>query len=314
MFLMKATDPHRPDRIELSGPRLAHALVIFITALLLSLPLFIILDRFVPEIVLPVGNGLRVDQLLVFVLVFGAFVVLVRRFQTWVYGLLLTGMLVLTVTTVIGWYSFGRLFADYADMLRTLEETTERVPVAAHRARPFHHAEKLRALITEPDPAVRAAAVRMATAHFTDVRVHDDEFTLIQTLSIFKEINRQWRYVSDPKGQEYFASPIESVGLMAGDCDDHAVLMAACIKAIGGEVRLVRTQGHVYPEARIGEDKHMERAAHLIRKVLFADEVGDAPLYHHTDANGVHWINMDYTRSYPGGELMNETIIGILEF
>ncbi len=295
------------------GARFAHILVVYIVALLLSLPLFIILDRFVPELVLPLAGGTRVDHVLVFVLVFAAFVILVRRLQQWVYVVLIGGMLVLTGTTITGFYGFGRLFTDYADMLSSLEETTGQVPLAAHRARPFHHAEKLRALILEPDPAVRSAAVRMATAHFAQVKVREDEFTLVQALSIFKEINSQWRYVSDPKGREYFASPLESVGLMAGDCDDHAVLMAACIKAIGGEVRLVRTEGHVYPELRIGDDTRMERAAHLIRKVLFAQEVGEAPLYHHTDANGVHWINMDYTRNYPGGELMNEAIIGILE-
>jgi hypothetical protein len=46
---------------------------------------------------------------------------------------------------------------------------------------------------------------------------------------------------------------------------------------------------------------------------LFTREVGDAPLYHHTDADGQHWINLDYTRNYPGGELMNEEIVGVLE-
>lgn len=303
---------HR-DFSEDIGGRFAHVLVLYIAALLLSLPLFIILDRFVPEIIIPVGGGARVDQLLVFVLVFIAFVVLVRRFQRVVYIVLIMGMLALTITSITGQYTFGRLYADYVDMLRALEETTGQVPLAAHRTRPFHHAEKLRDLILEPAPEVRSAAVRMATTHFTSVKVRDDEFTLVQSFSIFKEINNNWKYVSDPKGREYFATPLESLGLMAGDCDDHAVLMAACIKAIGGQVRLVRTEGHVYPELRVGDDARMERAAHLIRKVLFPAEVGDAPLYHHTDSNGVHWINMDYTRNYPGGELMNEAIIGILE-
>lgn len=301
------------SRMNDTGSRFAHVLVVYVSALLLSLPLFIILDRFVPEIHLPVGGGARVDQMLVFVLVFAAFVVLVRRFQKWVYAVLITGMIVLTATSITGWYTFGQLFTGYADMLRSLEETTGRVPLAAHRARPFHHAEKLRDLILGPAQEVRPAAVRMATTHFAQAKVRDDEFTLVQSFSIFKEINSNWRYVSDPKGREYFASPLESIGLMAGDCDDHAVLMAACIKAIGGQVRLIRTEGHVYPELRIGDDARMERAAHLIRKVLFPAEVGEAPLYHHTDANGIHWINMDYTRNYPGGELMNEAIIGILE-
>ena len=291
---------------------LAHSVIIYLVALLLALPLFIILDPFVPELQLPIGGGMRVDQVLTFVLVLTAFIVLVRRFELAVYATLIVGMLALTVTTLLGTYTFGDMFHGYAEFLRSLRSTTEHVPLASQRVKPFHDADKLRALVVAADPEVRKAAVKMATKHFAEVPIGPNEHTLVQSFSIFKEINSRWTYVSDVKGGEYFAPPAESLELMAGDCDDHAVLMAACIKAIGGIVRLVRTEGHVYPEMKIGDDAAMERAAHLIRKVLFVREVGEAPLYHHTDADGQHWINLDYTRNYPGGELMNERIIGIL--
>ncbi|MCU0320220.1 MAG: transglutaminase family protein [Flavobacteriales bacterium] len=292
--------------------RLAHAVVVYVVALLLSLPLFIIIDAFVPEWIVPVGGGIRIDQPLVFLAVLMAFAILVGRLRAWLYPALLLALLVLSITTVTGIYPFGRAYEAYADLLRRLQETAAGIPMAADRARPFHDADRLRALIDPADPVLRAAAVRMATTHFPAVKVRDNEHTLVQAFSIFRSINGTWRYVSDVKGGEYFATPQESLELMAGDCDDHALLMAACIKAIGGEVRLVRTTGHVYPELKIGDDAAMERAAMLIRKQLFTKEVGEAPLYHHTDSDGQHWINLDYTRAYPGGELMNEKIIGIL--
>ncbi len=292
---------------------LAHSVVTYLVALLLTLPLFVIVDPFIPELVLPFGGGVRLDQTVTFVAILVAFIILVRQFQLAVYSVLIIGMLAVTVTTLFGTYSFGDMFNGYADMLRSLRSTTEQVPLASQKVKPFHDADKLRTLVIAVDPSVRKAAVRMATADFSDVLVGPNEFTMVQAFSIFKSINSRWTYVSDVKGGEYFAPPAESIELMAGDCDDHAVLMAACIKAIGGEVRLVRTEGHVYPEMKIGDDRAMERAAHLIRKVLFVREVGDAPLYHHTDPDGQHWINLDYTRNYPGGELMNERIIGILE-
>lgn len=302
--------------VQRQGPfahRLAHLVIVYLTALLLALPLFIIVDAFVPELVLPVGDGVRVDQLLVFVGVVGAFVVLVRRFQFVMYGALMLGLLVISFTTITGIYPVSSVYNSYAQFLRDLRETASGVPMAADRLKPFHDADKLRSLVDAADPAVRTAAVRMATSHFADVSVPANELTLVQAFSIFKEINTKWRYVSDIKGGEYFATPAESLDLMAGDCDDHALLMAASIKAIGGEVRLVRTTGHVYPEMKVGDDVALERAAILIRKQLFTREVGDAPLYHHTDADGQHWINLDYTRNYPGGELMNEAIVGVLE-
>ncbi|MCB0764716.1 MAG: hypothetical protein KDB84_08430 [Flavobacteriales bacterium] len=295
------------------GDRLANAVIVYLVALLLTLPLFIIILPFVPEIVLPLGEGVRVDHVLTFLLILAAFIVLVRKFHTAVYVVLIIGALSITVTSVLGTYSFGDMYADYAELLRSLKETAATAPLASQKLKPFHDAEKLRRLVLAPETSVRKEAVRMATRNFSDVKVGESEFTLVQAFSIFKEINSRWKYVSDMKGAEYFAPPDESMELMAGDCDDHAVLMAASIKAIGGEVRLVRTEGHVYPEMKVGDDAQLERAAYLIRKVLFSKEVGDAPLYHHTDPDGLHWINLDYTRNYPGGELMNERIIGILD-
>lgn len=302
----------REDRIVRTGDRFAHVVIVYLVALLLALPLFIILYPFVPSMVLPFGGGLRVDHLLTFGLIMVAFIVLVRKFQMVVYVVLIAGLVGLTITGLLGRYGFTDMYRDYASLLSSLRETAVTTPLAARKLAPFHDAEKLKALVNDPDGTVRREAVRMATANFTEVAVGNDEFTLVQSLSIFQEINTRWTYVSDVKGGEYFATPSESLSLMAGDCDDHALLMAACIKAIGGEVRLVRTEGHVYPELLVGDEARLERVGYLIRKVLFTEAVGDDPLYHHTDADGRHWINLDYTRPYPGGELMNERIVGLL--
>jgi hypothetical protein len=287
--------------------------IIYLVALLLSVPLFIIVYPFVPELELPLWGGVRLDHVLTFSIILVAFAVLVRRFQLAIYSVLILGLLGITITSLLGIYGFGDLYAGYSELLNDLRRTTEHVPLAARQAKPFQDADAIRMAIRHDEPEVRKAAVRMATTHFTDVKVEGDEHTMVQAFSIFKEINSRWRYVSDVKGGEYFAPASESLELMAGDCDDHAILMAAAIKAIGGEVRLVRTAGHIYPEFKVGDDRQLERAAYLIRKVLFPKEVGDAPLYHHTDADGQHWINMDYTRRHPGGELMDERIVGVLE-
>lgn len=309
---MEKDAPKEEQQVVRTGDRMAHMVIVYLVAVLLTVPLYIILYPFVPELVLPIGGGVRVEHFITFACVLIAFIVLVRRFQVVVYVALMTGLVAITFTSLMGRYGFGDLYRDYAELLNSLRDTAPTAPLAARKLAPFHDADKLKGLLQDPDGKVRRAAVRMATANFTSVKVAPDEFTLVQSFSVFKEINSRWRYVSDVKGGEYFATPMESLDLMAGDCDDHALLMAACIAAIGGEVRLVRTEGHVYPELLIGTEAQMERAGYLIRKELFAKEVGDAPLYHHTDADGRHWINLDYTRNYPGGELMNERIIGIL--
>ena len=126
--------------------------------------------------------------------------------------------------------------------------------------------------------------------------------------------------VSDPAGTEYFAAASETInqqqidGKFNGDCDDHAILMAACLKFVGAEVRLVRTTHHIYPELRIGSKNELDKAIFLIRHKLFVKESKSKSVYYHVDQNGVIWLNFDYTGRAPGGKFLQEDIIGVLEF
>ncbi|MBK9760688.1 MAG: hypothetical protein IPO90_12115 [Flavobacteriales bacterium] len=306
------------EPVEASGGKneghgFAHGVIIYLVALLLTLPMFLLVHPHVPGLILPVGNGWRLDTLITFALILGAFIVLVKRFQLAVYTVLVVGVGCLTITGMTGGYGFREVYRDYASFMRSIRDNTEMSPLMMKDIGPFQNADVLRSRIDYNSPAVRSFAVRSATLWFTEVPVREDEYTLVQAFSVFKVINSSWTYVSDVKDGEYFASASESANLLAGDCDDHAILMAACIKAIGGEVRLVRTTGHIYPELKIGDGSAMKRAAHLVREELFPDIARHATVYYHTDEYGDRWINLDYTRHYPGGEVMDETIKGILD-
>lgn len=235
---------------------------------------------------------------------------LLRRVPLLSYGVLSTMLLVAT------WQGFKQgegalgIFRQYGASLATLARSTTGTPDVME-LRPFKGAEELRNAMDYREPEVRSFAVRAATTWFREEAEEGDR-TLIQSFSVFKVINSAWVYVSDPMDEEYFAKASESMQLLAGDCDDHAVLMAACIRAIGGKVRLVRTTGHIYPEMNVGDQQGLQRAVFLIRNVLFQDKARYADLYYHIDANGDCWINLDYTRHYPGGPVMDERIIGIL--
>jgi len=294
------------------GVRVFNALVLFLTAVVLSLPLFIVVYPHVPVIQLPFGDHARIDHLVTFIIILGCFHVLLRKLRIMLFTVLLVGGVLLTWTSFTGRYGPNELVGDYRGFLFALRDNTVFVPLSASRLKPFEDADMIRSRVDHDDARVRTFAVRAATMNFMLASVNEGEVTMIQAFSVFKVINTTWRYVNDVKGGEYFARASESVELMAGDCDDHAILMAACIKAIGGEVRLVRTLGHLYPEMLIGDAKAMERAAYLVRNVLFSQQVGTAPLHYHTDAQGQRWINLDYTRNYPGGEVMDEKTLGIL--
>jgi len=282
----------------------------FLVALAITLPVCMLLWPHLPLMQVPAVGGISLERLALFVLVLVVLVVLLRRLPLLSYGALLVAIGVLTFQGLNGGYGFPALFDDYAATIAALSQRTKALP-EVEELRPFKGTEELRMAMNYKDPLVRSFAVRGATTWFNE-EAKEGDHTLIQAFSIFKVINSSWVYVSDPADDEYFAAASESVPLLAGDCDDHAVLMAAAIKAIGGKVRLVRTTGHIYPEMCVGDAKGLQRAVYLIRNVLFPEEARHADLYYHTDANGDRWINLDYTRHYPGGPVMNEKIIGIL--
>ncbi|MCO6483013.1 MAG: hypothetical protein J5I62_09485 [Flavobacteriales bacterium] len=282
----------------------------FLVALVVALPVCLWIWPLLPLMHVPTLWGMGLDRLGLFVVVLVAILLMLRKLPLLSYGTLIVVVGVITWRSFRGGYGFGNLFEDYGSAIAALRQNTTALPEVPE-LRPFSGAEELRAAMDYKDQEVRSFAVRSATTWFRQ-EAEEYDHTLVQSFSIFKVINSAWVYVSDPADGEYFAKASESVPLLAGDCDDHAVLMASCIKAIGGKVRLVRTTGHIYPELCVGDAKGMQQAAYLIRNVLFPDEARYADLYYHTDANGERWINLDYTRHYPGGPVMNEKIIGIL--
>jgi len=84
------------------------------------------------------------------------------------------------------------------------------------------------------DSAVRTEAVSIA-APFADRK----NCAWHQAAAIFDHVYANIKYVPDPRGNEYVASPAETLKCGGGDCDDHAVLLASLCEAIGVRTRVV---------------------------------------------------------------------------
>lgn len=131
----------------------------------------------------------------------------------------------------------------------------------------------------------------------------------IQACALCKHINSHWDYVYDPINREYIAKASESVHHLRGDCEDHAIFMAACLKAIGCDVRIILSIKHAYPEMKVAK-KDFEKVQYLIEKELFEAEIEhDDPLYYHIDSIGDYWLNLDYTNYYPGSPFLGTDTI-----
>lgn len=276
---------------------------------LLAFPLFILTYHRLPDLAWPY----HADRILVFFLIAVLLLLIVRSFRF----IVITGIVAtigwLWYGTVTGQYGFNELYQDGRTVLYGMQNNTDGKGIVFTGTRSLGTDEEIIKAIDYKNPIVRDFAVTAANEFFEDEqRTKMKYHILVQCLAVFKKINENWNYVNDPQDEEYIAKASESVKLLAGDCDDHSILMAAGIKAIGGTPRLVYTKGHIYPEILIGNKKDLDYMSSLIRKKLFPQKSMGKTLHYHKDEKGNIWLNLDYTAGYPGGKFMGDDVIECL--
>lgn len=160
-------------------------------------------------------------------------------------------------------------------------------------------AATIRDALDSRNPSTRDYAVSIIP------RVHGGPFNLAQACDLWENVYRNWTYVDDPRGNEYFSPASRTIALgFKGDCDDFAIVVAAMIESVGGSARIVtaqnRTSGHTYPELYVGNSSaQFEQAAAYVRERYHVNDVGchitiadDGPRY---------WLNLDWWSRHPGG-------------
>jgi Ca2+/Na+ antiporter len=283
-------------------------IIIFILNILITIPIFIIAHHNL--ITLDWAN--HIDRILLFIVILVVIQLILRAMRRVTLISVILYLLFLLIGTAFGKYSFKNMFEDYRSMMYTMDENPYPQDIVISKLLPFPNKSKILDAVEYQNPKIRNFAIMAINNHFKNVKGYYDYYTIIQSFAIFKEINSRWNYVSDPKGHDYIAKATESLQYLSGDCDDHSVFMAACIKSIGGTTRLIHTKGHIYPELLIGNKKDLEHINYAIKKVLFVSESKDKPINYHIDERGNIWLNLDYTAKYPGGPFMNEEILGAL--
>lgn len=279
-------------------------------SLFIAFPIFIFIHKELPDYNWPIHS----DRILIFVLVIIFVLLLLSLFRP-VLNFIFTGTIIILIYgSVTKTYGFKNLVTDYKAMFYAVRFEPEEENLMILDDSRFYYKDEIRAATDSENPEVRGFAIRAANTNFKKQQYLNARYhNLIQCFAVFKKINRNWNYVSDPVGKEYFAKASESIKYLGGDCDDHAILMVAAIKSIGGTARFISTTGHLYPEIMIGDKNDLEQLNYLIKKELFPIESNGQSLHYHTDDDGKIWLNLDYTAAYPGGRFFAEPILGILK-
>ena len=283
-------------------------LILGISNKLLTIPLFIFIYRRLPDLQWPYF----LDIILLYVLIFVLMHLMLKFLSKMVIPLFLIAFSLLTFGTIKQQYGFKELYKDYEAILYSIVYDHVSIKLPVTKLHSFPNERPIRKAINYESPVVRDFSLYAINKHFKVEQKNNTYRKQIQCMAIFKEINSRWNYVNDPKSRDYYAKASESIKFLSGDCDDHSILMSACVKAVGGQPRLILTTGHLYPELYIGDKNDLEHINVLIRKELFSKESTNKRVNYHVDDDGKIWLNLDYTDSYPGGEFLTENVIGIL--
>lgn len=304
-----------------------YGLFISILSMLITLPLFITLYKEIPIIKIPIANGIRIDNIILFGSIFILLYILIQMFFKAFYLLLGVGLLGLSVSSLLGFYNFNNLYHDYSSFVYNLREQAKLYKFKEEK-NTFSREALIVYAIDYNSPKTREVAANWAIKNFDPYKRIMPSLQINQAMSIFKEVRDRWNYVYDPHGEDLYVKSsntlklLDEDGKLKGDCDDYSITMAGLIKAIGGEVQLVRTiitnpdssiTGHLYPEVKIGTKKDLEIVAYLIKNELFEDQSKDKPIFYYQDKDGFIWLNFDYFDKYPGGKYVSDIRVSVLK-
>src|SRR5690554_407641 len=289
-------------------PKPWDTIVILLLALLILIPVFIILHQNLIDPEWP----FHIDRILLFLSITALVTYILRSVKKFLFFVIILYALILLYGTMFTGYGFKSVYEDYRAMIYAMSDNPNPQDIIISKLLPFPNKTKIVKAIEYDNPQVRNFALTATTKHFRGIKGYQQYRQTIQCFAIFKEIQNRWNYVNDPKNREYIATASESLQHFSGDCDDHAILMAAAVRAVGGTPRLIHTKEHMYPEMLIGSKADLENIIYLIKEVLFVKEAMGQTIHYHIDERGQVWLNLDYTAKYPGGPFMSEEILGEL--
>ena len=282
-----------------------------IIGVLTVIPLAPLINRYIPPMMIGTWNF----DLVVSVLIAGLFTfVMFRIFHFLIIPVLVMFVAVILYNSVTNGRGFGTVITDYQVMVKSnwgKKEQKEKdlVVMPSFFEGPLARTvNSIESKVDFRDSVVRNYAVKASLKYFDEM--HSKYGPVVRAFSLFKEINSNFKYVSDSERDEYFATPRETIlNGMGGDCDDHTILMVSALKAIGVHSRMVLTEGHLYPELLCGDKKNFEKINNAIMS-LFSREVKGNIYYH--EENGQFWLNLDYSARHPGGPYVSDKAFAII--
>ncbi len=184
------------------------------------------------------------------------------------------------------WHDYGTVYFD--PVTYEFENLAEEREVEYEKS-DYDDFNKLNELVNPRGSGVREKALQIASQY-------SGEYNVYQLCALFDWVRDEIGYVSDTQGTDYWSPPDETLVAEAGDCEDHAILLASMIEAIGGATRIILTENHAFASVYIGDESHASKVMETIEN-YYGEEL---PFVRWID-NGERWLVLESTGGlYPG--------------
>lgn len=126
------------------------------------------------------------------------------------------------------------------------------------------------------------------------------DYNILQIAEAYTWMTKHIAYVSDGPN-DYWQSASETLARGTGDCEDHAILIASIIGALGGNARVNIIEDHAFPTVFVASDASELVEVKAAMASYYGIEVSQYKMAYLQDDNG-YWLVIDPTGyPYAGG-------------
>lgn len=113
--------------------------------------------------------------------------------------------------------------------------------------------------------------------------------SVCEVSAIFNFVSNQIKYMSDPRRNDYFSNPLETLNLRIGDCDCKSILLATLLESIGHETQVALIPGHAFVRVSIKE----EDITKLPQSAYYIEDIGKVwvPLESTAEGAYIGWMS-----------------------
>jgi len=296
-----------PENIE-EEPSLFSSLIIFVLGLLISIPAFILLNKYIPDL----DWKFNADRILLFGAILLVIHILLKAFRTLVLIGAVISMIWLAYGSIFGEYGYGGVYRDYNVMISKMNSSPIEISIDKFNLKDFKDKQEVKLAVDSSMIEVKTYVNKIATTTRKMYKTKEEYKTLIQCLHVYKHIVDGWKEVSDPEDIVLYFDAKKTLKSLSGDTEDYAILVASCISSIGGKVRLVKTDDDIYPEIKIGKDSDVDPIYEDVIKKMFESELYGKHFYYHKDDDKSIWIKLGKDSKYPGGDIEGDKVNSVL--